>query len=531
MDLEPRPRAQLAVLLATLGFGLALLVAPYQIDDAFITYRYAENLVTAGELSFNRGEAPVEGFSSPAWLGLLSALAWISSPELLPLCGMLLGLLSLGLVFFVVWRTCAEPNRPLLPLFLIALSPGISFYAVSGLEPLLFLAVVLTACGAAAKRLPMTWGILACGIALWVRPEAAVLPGLLLVGSLGRGEGRGALARPFWLLSFALATGAGLLFAVRWLIFGQLLPNTYFAKLPDWRDGLTYCFETLLTPWYLVVLLLGLCGCVLGKALYRGFFCTGVMWIFVVIAEGGDWMPQGRMLLPTLSFFALAAGGLTDPANRAAHHLARPRVRTAYKIILPLAVVLALGVGLREGLKSAYVAERSHLREGQETDRLLDWTEASGVRSVGLMDIGRLGFFTGVGIFDFAGLTDARIAHAPGGLMKKDFDLDYLFVERRPDVLILRFTEPPRFSPEGVPDFGRQAVGSPVEQHILLDPRLARLYRRHLVILPAYAREPYSAKMVLLARDFVPKPGATALLPPPGPGGVSVLTLSDPAPP
>jgi hypothetical protein len=537
MTFEPRTRALLALLLAVLGFVFALLVTPYQIDDSFITYRYAENLLTTGEFSFNHGAAPVEGFSSPVWLVLLSLLGWLFSPQLLPLFGMLLGLLSLGTVFFLTWRILAEPYKPLLPLMLIALSPGISFYAVTGLEPLLFLAVLLAACGAAAGQLPLWLGIFACGLSLWVRPESAALPGLLIAQSLGRGEWRQIFSRRFWLLSTSLAAGGFLLLAVRWSIFGQLLPNTYFAKLPDMRDGVAYIATTLLTPSSLVLVALGLCGCIVGKPLYRGFFCAGVAWILVVIAEGGDWMPQARMLLPTLSFFALAAGGLVDPAGRLSQYLAGLSARTRYKSAIAVTIAMAIALTLtfliliRAELSSAYVAGRTHLREGQEIDRLIDWTEASGVRSVGLMDIGRLGFLTQVDIFDFAGLTDAHIAHASGGLMKKQFDLDYLFVERKPDLLIIRFTEAPFFQQGGAPAFRPGTVGSVVEQRILLDERLQRLYRRLLVVLPSYERDPYSAKLVLLARNFEPNPEAADLLPPPGPDGVSVLYLSDPLPP
>jgi hypothetical protein len=115
--------------------------------------------------------------------------------------------------------------------------------------------------------------------------------------------------------------------------------------------------------------------------------------------------------------------------------------------------------------------------------------------------------------------------------MKKQFNLDYLFVERKPDLLIIRFTKAPFSPPGGAPAFSPGTVGSVVEQRILLDERLQRLYRRLLVVLPGYERDPYSAKLILLARNFEPKPGVADLLPPPGPDGVSVLYLSDPLAP
>ena len=37
-------------------------------DDAYITFRYAENLALHGELTWNLGEDPVEGFTSMSWV-------------------------------------------------------------------------------------------------------------------------------------------------------------------------------------------------------------------------------------------------------------------------------------------------------------------------------------------------------------------------------------------------------------------------------------------------------------------------------
>ena len=62
------PRLSLVVLLVSLMvffWGCATL-SPFIPDDAYISFRYAENLALGHGLTFNRGEVPVEGFSNLA---------------------------------------------------------------------------------------------------------------------------------------------------------------------------------------------------------------------------------------------------------------------------------------------------------------------------------------------------------------------------------------------------------------------------------------------------------------------------------
>ena len=70
-DPEAR-RGRLAPLLVfacgALGLTLASRVLPYQLDDAYINYRYAANWAAGAGFTYNPGQAPVEGFTSPLWL-------------------------------------------------------------------------------------------------------------------------------------------------------------------------------------------------------------------------------------------------------------------------------------------------------------------------------------------------------------------------------------------------------------------------------------------------------------------------------
>lgn len=51
---------------------LARYFSPHRTDDAYIFFRYAANLLGGAGPVWNPGEPPVEGYSSPLWLGLLA---------------------------------------------------------------------------------------------------------------------------------------------------------------------------------------------------------------------------------------------------------------------------------------------------------------------------------------------------------------------------------------------------------------------------------------------------------------------------
>jgi hypothetical protein len=69
-----RPNAGPWVTLAALGVVFAAHALSYWaiVDDSFITYRYAENLVAGNGLVFNVGER-VEGYTNFLWTLLLAA--------------------------------------------------------------------------------------------------------------------------------------------------------------------------------------------------------------------------------------------------------------------------------------------------------------------------------------------------------------------------------------------------------------------------------------------------------------------------
>ncbi|HUT98000.1 MAG TPA: hypothetical protein VM054_02865 [bacterium] len=144
-------------------------------EDAFISFRYVQNLVQGQGLVYNPGVHD-EGYSNLLWILLLApfALAGIPPEHAAPA----LGILSGAMLLYVVWRLAKRffPDRRWLPLAapgFVAASFSVVYWAGSGLETVFF--GLLLACAVffhlreRPGRFPWTGFFL--GLAALTRPE------------------------------------------------------------------------------------------------------------------------------------------------------------------------------------------------------------------------------------------------------------------------------------------------------------------------------------------------------------------------
>src|SRR5580693_5823649 len=226
--------------------GVAHWFDPYLVvDDAFISFRFADNLARGLGLVYNAGER-VEGYSNFLWTVLLAAgaRAGLDIVQLSIVLALLAALATV--VLLCLWsRRIFERGAPgarkaggLLPALAAALPPLLfaatgsqARYVVSGLETLLFgFLISWAAFLLAERRAPLAAGCV-FGLAAMTRPEGAMYA---------------AAAAAVVLLAWperrrqVLLLGAGLLalllpyLAWRWSYYGDLLPNTYYAKAAGW---------------------------------------------------------------------------------------------------------------------------------------------------------------------------------------------------------------------------------------------------------------------------------------------------------
>jgi hypothetical protein len=228
-------------------------------DDAYIYFRYVDNLVVHNNgLVFNPGEY-VEGFSSPAWLGVLAVLRFFRMNYWLAvrLMGMASFILFWYLAVLINRRFCEPKENGLIlnfPLIYLTCTYGVMCYFTSGLESPL---VLLEAAAYAAIFLFPSYGWLQCiiGLSPLVRHEF-LLPVVMVFILLWKKN----QAFPIFLFCVAfLGTASYTLFRI-WY-YADFFPNTFYLKDTVWLgQGLTYLYDAAIAYDVLPLLALMLVG-------------------------------------------------------------------------------------------------------------------------------------------------------------------------------------------------------------------------------------------------------------------------------
>ncbi len=255
-SLPPRWLPPTAIGLLALAAVLAARRA-WLCDDAFITFRYARNLVLGNGLVFNPGER-VEGYTNFLWtlwmaLGLrlgagVEAWSQLSS-----------GACYLASLLLLI-ADSRRARAAALPLAALggAVHTDWTVYATGGLEtaPFTFLALLgyalATARGARGPR--FGWSGLAFGLAALTRPDGVVFAAVASVYALWTG---GVPAAARFALGFAALFAPHLAWRLHY--YGELLPNTYQAKsagLAWYSQGLRYVALYAARYWPLLLPLL-----------------------------------------------------------------------------------------------------------------------------------------------------------------------------------------------------------------------------------------------------------------------------------
>ncbi len=233
----------LGALLALSAIGFILFTCKlwnYTVDDAYITFRYAQNLVHGWGLTFNTSLPRAEGYTSVLWTLLMAVpqLAGIDPVLFAKGAGLLLALGTLGLVVHAsMTDSAAAPGETRLPGAAFAAILYLSFssapvHGISGMETALA-AFLYVGTAALFLRSPdansSPWLPAACLLLGLTRPEAnlfaAVLLGLVLV------RARGAERRSFALACVAAYVIPGIVYFVwRFRYYGVPMPLPFYIK-------------------------------------------------------------------------------------------------------------------------------------------------------------------------------------------------------------------------------------------------------------------------------------------------------------
>lgn len=313
------------------------------LDDAFVYYRYIDNLLVLGHgLVYNQGEY-VEGFTSPLWLLLLTLLRLTTADYWL-----LVRLFAVA-SFATFWWMLVILNRALsprdsprasFPLIALSVNYAVACYFTSGVEtPLVQVAAVAYALFVARPN--RSGPALVVALSPLIRPELTLTFGIVVAWAWFRAR------RACLRLILVGGSSLGLWLLFRIYNYADLLPNAFYLKdLADIGQGWTYLHETLSAYWvYPILLVFAGCAVFLRRRgvdidLEKRLLMLGLAAIIAAyfVRIGGD----GRHYRYLAFSFCLALASLSGLTEHALHILS-PRVLPTVLFGSGLVVAVLLG--------------------------------------------------------------------------------------------------------------------------------------------------------------------------------------------
>lgn len=483
------------------AFGLLLVRGPatlsFFVDDSFITFRYSQHLADGMGPNWNT-EGRVEGYTNFLWMATLAGMAKLGLD--IVDAALVLSYLSMGATYFFVykiWRLWCDDdhasglNHPValaVPLLLLALNPGVAFWAFSGMETPLFMALITA--GAyfhyvETRRAGLPWSAVILAAAAMTRPEglvAAAVTGLFKTASLASAEDRGPAIRNAarWAAVFLLLYGSYFLW--RYTYYDYLLPNTFYAKVDLSMALVSRGFDYLYRFGVAFHVLLAFAGAafLLGRARLRQdalhlVTLCGLMLATVAI-EGGDFFFYGRFIVPLLPLLYLAgSAGIATQLTRRFPNSARLGIAAIGLGLVGLSLLANsnnLGTRIRVDNEKETSIERRLFGEWASENTPADYTIAA-------YAVGNIGYYSNRNVLDLLGLNDVVIAHTdvsdfgigPAGHEKHN--VDYVLEQVLPEIIYRADAEP---SPQDAASFVGQYVLLPASARLMNDPRLWELY-------------------------------------------------------
>lgn len=409
-------------------------------DDAFISFRYARNFAEGHGLVWNEGER-VEGYTNFLWTAGLGVLGKLGAN--IPQAALFGCLVSFVIALVVTAATVRRlaPRTPALPFAAIALAGASAFhtFATSGLEtmPAAALVVIGMYSSTLRRRGALLAGLSLTGATL-MRPDHVLFYacfGLAIaLEDLIHGD-RTLLRRlDVWRYVAYLAPFVSIYvpyFLIRWQFYGDLYPNTYYAKSAArsyWVQGYAYAAHFVSTSgawawvWTAVIALLGRAR-TCGETRLRVFTLLVVpVFTTYIMKVGGDFMAH-RFFVPLMPVLAVT----TEVGLR--WRIARPG--KLWRGIAGTAAALGLGAALLPVQLIEGRAIRWNISNEPEFYRIVTvdplvigcgWQRlgeqlhglltSKGVRPpVAAAAIGMLGYHSRLPVVDAMGLTNRAIAH------------------------------------------------------------------------------------------------------------------------
>ncbi len=453
------------ILIALLALAARILPGPRTIDDAYITFRYARNLLAGEGLVYNPGEA-VLGTTTPLYSFLLAGMGLLTGGVHAPFPSLALAVNALAdastcVLLVLLARRLGHPRAGIAAALVWAFTPTSVTFAIGGMETSLAIALMTGTLYLHSEGRP-TAAALTGALALLARPDALILLAPLAVERLRRALPAGRWNREQVPLTRREIVAAGLPL-LAWGIFGTAVygspvPHSILAKVAAYHlppeAGLVRLLQHYGTPFF-EESFFGPIAIGVGLILYPALCCLGA----VRLLRSHPWTwPLFLYPFAYFAVFALANRLIFRwylappiPAYLLAIFLGADVLSADIRRRVPIYALAAAGLALT---LNAWTLHPDHGPDRPAPEmafirlELLYERVAADLRGqigpeevLAAGDVGALGYFTGARILDTIGLiSPVSVGYYP--LPDSIYVINYavppaLIDDQKPDVVVI----------------------------------------------------------------------------------------------
>ena len=429
--------------LLALMLGWHYYIQPWMLDDAFISFRYAENWANGLGPVYNAGER-VEGYTTFLWVSLLAVtkIIGLETVVVAKIVGYLTAIGTLVLLMFLDKIIPYVDSKIAIIATIFVGTSGIFLpWAISGMETALFtfLLLLTVVCylksfnNTTRRHLGVTSGCLT--LLSLTRPEGVIVAGILFLHYV-------IVKRTHWqILILPYFVLYGSYFLWRMYYYQSFFPNTYYAKSGDTLvhlvRGLRYMNRFVLAASSILIpSLLWLMDRSFDRAKSLRVPLLGILvgtYGAFVVYVGGDIMPAFRFFVPILPILGIISAS------------AIVTIFTNKKLIMLTTLCVVAGNMIQ--LLTHQELNQNFFQDTVAADGKIvgQWLKENMPKDtvIAVNTAGTIPYYSGLKTIDMLGLTNSHIAKTSSGQLDLWFaghakgDGNYV-LSQKPDVIIFR---------------------------------------------------------------------------------------------
>lgn len=414
----------LVVLICIAGFIFLLFLFNDIAEDAFISFRYAENAAHGEGLVYNPGER-VEGYTNFLWVIVIYFFSLMHFP--IPITAQITSVFFAFLTILIFFKFLLQMTKnswtTIAGISLLALNPCFARWSMSGMEVTMysfFIVLTLYLYFSPFSYQRQLWSVSAAAATL-TRPEGIILfLFLFIIYFFNFSSIKKRYIVKIFLL-FAIPILIHLTF--RWFYYGALLPNTFQAKIVGISNlpqkGIDYLINFLLFQGYfLFIIPYFFLFLPLRKS--KPFLISCILTIIysiTVVFEGGDFYDYFRFLTPYIPLWIISLSLMLDWLTNFS------KERSFYYI-----KIISFGTFILIILLSIDIFSKAFPWRNEQARKFLAGAELNYSRKkVGMWlrqncppnlkiatnCAGIIPYYSGLHSLDTLGITNSEVAHAP----------------------------------------------------------------------------------------------------------------------